>query len=76
MLTDMEKVDMLKARAPAYAKVANDGAKHRCNDCQQEHTHDSVILCATPAGKKLTLLCLDCVDSGWLKLATQMDWSI
>lgn len=51
-----------------YFKLKPDGALWPCSDCKCRLEHDQVILACTPNGSK-QLLCLECVDTGWLSKA-------
>jgi len=53
-----------------YKKVKNDGAKWRCNECEELFTNDEVIyFIHSEDENKNNILCKKCVDEDWLKTA-------
>lgn len=63
---------------PTYHPVKNDGADFRCSECQQLFPHTQVWLIRlpspAPSNNRMTyVLCKECVDEDWLKLATKGD---
>jgi hypothetical protein len=58
--------------AGLYWKIADDGAKWRCKECEKEFTHKQVILTERTDKEgldKYALICLECIDEDWYKEA-------
>ena len=57
---------------PVFWQLPNDGDGFHCMDCKEKFHHTKVILTQIPKDDSRKVLCLDCIDEDWLKLATNL----
>ncbi len=71
------KATEVRARAPAYCGIADDGATHQCWACVRVGHASLFWYVATPDGKARTL-CKegDCIDADWLANATKVPGAV
>lgn len=69
----MRPVDMWPEEfkdAPCYYHLPDDGAPMRCSDCGKSVNPTTLVWTFTPDGTWPQVLCTECIDEDWLKLAT------
>ena len=57
---------------PVYWHLPDDGADFKCQSCEHYFKHNEVILTQIPKDASRLVLCMECVDPNWLKLAKDM----
>jgi len=55
-----------------YWTLPDDGALFKCADCQERKAHNKVYLTQIPMNDARKVLCKDCIDTEWLKLAKNL----
>lgn len=58
---------MQKPYPPYYQPVRDDGATHKCEQCQKRLSNSNVFVCHT--SMQSYTLCFDCIDDDWIALA-------
>lgn len=74
-MKELDKVRLLKAAAPAYAEVEDDGAPFTCAECFGEGQGSEMYFTAIPKGN-VAMIHKECVDPEWIKMSTKMEWKI
>ena len=73
----LNKADEVRARAPAYCGIADDGSTFQCWACARVDHASKFWYVTTPDGKA-RVLCRegDCIDADWLANATKVPGAV